>query len=225
MGHREDLLTGAKRCLEEKGWSRTTARDIVAASGANLASIGYHYGSKDALMREALFASMSDWADDVQRSFEADEPVGGGRDAGLRERFETRWTRVLELFDKHQGVWRSQLEAILQVRHDPELRAAFGRAQPEGRQGLVGMMHGVDESEVDEETSRVMGSFYMTLVSGMIVQMAIDPDLMPSAHDLVEAMRRILGEAPEAPEAPATSAAPETPATPEAPAAPEAPAS
>ncbi|WP_413801621.1 TetR/AcrR family transcriptional regulator [Streptomyces iranensis] len=211
MGHREDLLAGAKRCLEEKGWSRTTARDIVAASGANLASIGYHYGSKDALMREALFASMSDWADDVQRSLEADAPAGEGPDTRLRERFEARWTRVLELFDKHQAVWRSQLEAILQVQHDPELRAAFGRAQPEGRQGLVGLIHGIDERDVDEETSRVMGSFYMTLVSGMVVQMAIDPDLMPSAHDLVEAMRRIVGDAPAAPAAPD---APDTPAAP-----------
>ena len=41
MGHREDLLEGAKRCLYEKGYARTTARDIVAASGTNLASIGY----------------------------------------------------------------------------------------------------------------------------------------------------------------------------------------
>ncbi|MBI0319082.1 TetR/AcrR family transcriptional regulator, partial [Streptomyces javensis] len=202
MGHREDLLAGAKRCLEEKGWSRTTARDIVAASGANLASIGYHYGSKDALMREALFAAMGDWADDVQRSLEADAPAGEDPDAGLRGRFESRWTRVLELFDKHQAMWRSQLEAILQVQNDPELRAAFARAQPEGRQGLVGLIHGIDERDVDEETSRVMGSFYMTLVSGMIVQMAIDPDLMPSAHDLVEAMRRIVGDAPDAPDAP-----------------------
>ncbi|GAA1090925.1 TetR/AcrR family transcriptional regulator [Streptomyces javensis] len=214
MGHREDLLAGAKRCLEEKGWSRTTARDIVAASGANLASIGYHYGSKDALMREALFAAMGDWADDVQRSLEADAPAGEDPDAGLRGRFESRWTRVLELFDKHQAMWRSQLEAILQVQNDPELRAAFARAQPEGRQGLVGLIHGIDERDVDEETSRVMGSFYMTLVSGMIVQMAIDPDLMPSAHDLVEAMRRIVGDAPDAPDAPRAPEAHHAPVAP-----------
>ncbi|MEU5267548.1 TetR/AcrR family transcriptional regulator [Streptomyces hygroscopicus] len=199
MGHREDLLAGAKRCLREKGWSRTTARDIVAVSGANLASIGYHYGSKDALMREALFAAMSDWADDVERSLEADASTRDGQEDDPAERFETRWTRVLELFDRHQAVWRSQLEAILQVQHDPELRAAFGRAQPEGRQGLVGILHGIDESEVDEETARVMGSFYMALVSGMVVQMTINPDLVPSAHDLVEAMRRIVGGTSAAP--------------------------
>ena len=42
MSHKEDLLAGAVACLREKGYAHTTARDIVAASGTNLASIGYH---------------------------------------------------------------------------------------------------------------------------------------------------------------------------------------
>ena len=33
MGNREDLLAAAKRCLYEKGYAHTTARDIAAASG------------------------------------------------------------------------------------------------------------------------------------------------------------------------------------------------
>lgn len=207
MGHREDLLAGAKRCLLEKGWSRTTARDIVAASGANLASIGYHYGSKDALMREALFAAMGEWADDVERSLkeEVRSPEGPGAagsatagsaaegsDAGQAARFEAGWTRVLALFGKHQALWRAQLEAAMRVEGDPELRAAFGQAQPEGRKGLVALFHGIPEDEVDEESARILGSFYMTLVGGMAVQMAIDPDGTPGAGDLTEAMRRIL---------------------------------
>jgi AcrR family transcriptional regulator len=197
MGHREDLLAGAKRCLLEKGWSRTTARDIVAASGANLASIGYHYGSKDTLMREALFAAMSDWADEVQASLAQDTTTG----SGLTERFESGWSRAVELFGKHQAMWRAQLEAVMQAEHDPALREAFERAQPEARQGLVGLFHGIDEREVDDETSRVLGSFYMTLVSGMVVQQALNPGLTPDAPDLVEAMRRILGGTPPSPSA------------------------
>ena len=58
MGHREDLLEGAKRCLLEKGYGRTTARDLVQASGTNLASIGYHYGSKDALLRAVSYTHL-----------------------------------------------------------------------------------------------------------------------------------------------------------------------
>ncbi|WFB07247.1 TetR/AcrR family transcriptional regulator [Streptomyces sp. LX-29] len=188
MGHREDLLQGAKRCLLEKGWSRTTARDIVAASGANLASIGYHYGSKDALMREALFSAMGDWGDELAAMLK-DEVPG---DATSLERFASSWTRVRALFDRHRGLWMAQLEAILQAERDPELRAAFGRAQPEGREGLVALFHGIDDSEVDSDSAKILGSFYMTLVSGMVVQMALDDELTPGGEQLAEAMRRLV---------------------------------
>ncbi len=55
MGNREDLLAGARRCLFEKGYSCTTVRDIAtAAGGVSMAAIGYHFGSKEALLNEAL---------------------------------------------------------------------------------------------------------------------------------------------------------------------------
>ena len=67
MGNREALLAGAKRCLIEKGYARTTARDIAAASGVSLAAIGYHFGSKDALMNQAIYEFVGEWGDEVQR--------------------------------------------------------------------------------------------------------------------------------------------------------------
>src|ERR1041384_4550647 len=52
--NREALIDGALRCIEEKASGNVTARDISAASGANLASIVYHFGSKDALVAHAM---------------------------------------------------------------------------------------------------------------------------------------------------------------------------
>src|SRR3979411_3406647 len=54
MGNREDLLTGALLCLKEKGWARTTVRDIAAAAGVNHAAIGYHFGSRGGHLMHAL---------------------------------------------------------------------------------------------------------------------------------------------------------------------------
>src|SRR6478672_3691791 len=68
MGHREDLLAGAVRCLREKGYAHTTARDIVAASGTNLASIGYHYGSTKALLNAAVLAAMDEFGEEMARA-------------------------------------------------------------------------------------------------------------------------------------------------------------
>ena len=96
MGHREDLLEGAKRCLLEKGFVRTTARDIVKESGTNLASIGYHYGSKDALLAQAFIALVEPMGDDYEKARAAREAAGVGRggrpeEAGGLERFRDVW--------------------------------------------------------------------------------------------------------------------------------------
>ena len=61
--HREALLEAAKRLLREQGYAHTTARDLVAASGTNLASIGYHFGSKEALLTEALGEAFEEWTE------------------------------------------------------------------------------------------------------------------------------------------------------------------
>src|SRR3712207_8498210 len=84
MGHREKLLAGAKRCLYERGYGRTTARDIVEASGTNLASIGYHFGSKEALLNAAMIEAVGEWGEELERGLLADadeeaDPMGIGK--------------------------------------------------------------------------------------------------------------------------------------------------
>ena len=68
MGNREALLTAAKQCLLEKGYNRTTARDIASAAGVSLAAIGYHFSSKDALLTEALLLAFGEWDQDLQQA-------------------------------------------------------------------------------------------------------------------------------------------------------------
>src|ERR1041385_1776439 len=104
MGHREDLLEGAKRCLLEKGFLRTTARDVVKASGTNLASIGYHYGSKDALLAQAYIALVEDM------SFEGDAGIGGA--PGSLERFREVWSNIVDSMREPGSMWRLSMEIM-----------------------------------------------------------------------------------------------------------------
>ena len=66
VSHRDRLLKGALECLKANGYARTTARDIAAAADANLASIGYHFGSKEALLNEALLRASEQWTRQAQ---------------------------------------------------------------------------------------------------------------------------------------------------------------
>ena len=52
---KELILEAAEKLFTENGYHGTSVRTITKEAGVNLASINYHFGSKDALL-EALFA-------------------------------------------------------------------------------------------------------------------------------------------------------------------------
>lgn len=49
-GTRERLLAVGERLFAEKGYSGVSLRVLTAEAGVNLASVGYHFGSKDGLI-------------------------------------------------------------------------------------------------------------------------------------------------------------------------------
>ncbi len=190
MGHREDLLEGAKRCLLEKGYARTTARDIVAASGTNLASIGYHYGSKEALLNLAFLKVTEEWGELLTK-----QPDDAGRDDGSPraplDQFRDVWEQVIGSYERTRAVWQLQMEVVSRVDSDPELQKALAGPQREGRDGLAENMLGIDP-ETDPERARVAGLFCQALLAGVMVQWMIDRDSAPSAQDLTDGLKAVL---------------------------------
>lgn len=105
-GNREKLLRGALTCLRERGYARTTTRDLVAASGANLASIGYHYGSKEALLNEAIAVGFSQWVAQVEQSTFAAES------ASTPERLERSLSAMIDRFGELEPFLVTFVEAF-----------------------------------------------------------------------------------------------------------------
>jgi AcrR family transcriptional regulator len=189
MGHGEDLMDGAKRCLYEKGYSRTTARDIVAASGTNLASIGYHYGSKENLLNKALIEATGDWGEHLNRTLQE------ARDAEPDpiKRFELSWNAVVELFDEHRMLWVSTFESVGQI-DSSELLDAFAEVRDLAWSGLASLIQGIDE-DADPEGARAVGSFDQALLIGLMAQHLIYPGDAPTGADFADALRRITSSA------------------------------
>jgi AcrR family transcriptional regulator len=125
VGNRDALIAGAKQCLTERGWARTTVRDIASAAGVNHAAIGYHFGSRESLLVHAL----------VEAVGELSEAVGERARDGLPEE---RWQALIDTFGTHRALWIAQLEAAVQAEHSPELRERLAAAQRQGREGLGG---------------------------------------------------------------------------------------
>ncbi|MEU5599805.1 TetR/AcrR family transcriptional regulator [Streptomyces sp. NPDC020298] len=189
MGHREALLQGAKQCLAEKGYARTTARDIVAASGANLASIGYHYGSKEALLNEALIQANIEWGQALKAALT--HGVRGPEASG--ERIEALWTKVTELFTEHRMLWAANFEAITQAGHSPEVRAALAKGMAEAQAGLGEFIPDRMGEAPEGGAARAVGLFHQALITGVMAQWLIDPESAPTGRDLSLALRTITG--------------------------------
>ena len=188
MGHRENLLAGAKQCLYERGYAHTTARDIVAASGTNLASIGYHFGSKEQLLNAALFELIEEWNTELSRALSAETAAS----VTSLERFERYWIHITESFVTQRPMWLATFEVFAQIERFPELERAIANGLQEGRMGWAGLIHTIDVA-AEPEQARQVGSFYQALLSGVLVQWLVDPHRAPSGHDLAAALRIIAG--------------------------------
>ena len=185
MGNREDLIAGAKRCLIEKGYARTTARDIAAASGVSLAAIGYHFGSKEALMNQAIYEFVGEWSGEVERALSAE----GAQDGEPLKRFESIMGRTIDSFSgPARGMWAAQLELLGPMEHNEALRTYLAQVQGVAAAGLAELFLGLDPAR-DPEAVRTAGSLLHAMFIGIIVKWFMDPEQALSARELAEGMR------------------------------------
>ena len=178
MGHREDLLEGAKRCLVERGYSRTTARDIVEASGTNLGSIGYHYGTKDKLLLQAMVEMSGELAEEMMA-------VDTG-DGDAETRLLAFWEGMIDSFRRDPALWRANIEILAQTLHDDELRSRLADTQERARIGL-GSAFTPDAGGA----GRASGSIQFALITGVMTQHLVDPDRAPAADEVVRGLRAV----------------------------------
>ncbi|MFG1609945.1 TetR/AcrR family transcriptional regulator [Actinoplanes sp. NPDC049265] len=190
MGHREDLLAGARQCLYEKGYARTTARDIVAVSGTNLGSIGYHYGSTKALMNAAMLSAVDEWGQKITAAL-IDDLSDSGDDQLVR-----LWRRIISTARADRELFMATVEAMVQAEHAPELREQMAGGIQQGRSGMAAMILQQPEETLDAETIGTLGSVQMALMSGVLIQHMTDPANAPTAEQVVAGIRALASTKP-----------------------------
>ncbi|GAA1693855.1 TetR/AcrR family transcriptional regulator [Fodinicola feengrottensis] len=184
MGNREDLLAGALACLKDRGWARTTVRDIATAAGVNHAAIGYHFGSRDALLTEAFMLAMEEWGDEVEKATAA----GVDPDASPRERYEAFWREAIASFGRSRELWLATIEAGVQAEHTPKIKELVQMGMQMSRTGFASKLLGVPEETLDGQTARTVGSIQLALMSGLLMQWLIDPENAPSEQDIADGL-------------------------------------
>jgi len=169
-GHREALLDGARRCLLERGYAGTTARDLVAASGTNLSSLGYHFGSKEALLTEAMQQCFDEYI--AQIAF-ADPS------ATSLQQVWASWETLVSTFDQYRPLMVVFVEALAQAERVPELQAQLAECYERLRTTVTDMVHASTDG-LSNASARQAASFLIATYNGLHVQWLLDPERAPT---------------------------------------------
>lgn len=182
LSHRELLLEGAIACLQEKGYARTTSRDLVAASGTNLASIGYHFGSKEHLLNVAVTEAFQRWLKPLVKL--AAEPGP----ATPLERLGRTLNGVMDTLEENRPLVAACLEAWAQLARSEDLRAEMLKTYEDFQTVIAATTRDafaeISSSEVDADALAVL---IIALFDGLLVKWQLDPSGAPSASRLIEA--------------------------------------
>jgi AcrR family transcriptional regulator len=184
MSHRDALLDAARRLILEKGFTATTARDLVAASDTNLGSIGYHFGSREALLNQAIEELFDEWTELLAGAAFAQEG------ASALERLTATWKATLDTLAEHQGLIRAFVEALAHAERSPafrkQMRGHYRRSQRtiarlvEAALGPGAVAAGADPM--------VVALFIIAVFDGLAIQARIAPDQTPTGEQLVAAL-------------------------------------
>ena len=184
MGHREQLLEAARRLLVERGSARITARDLVAESGTNLGSIGYHFGSKDALINAAIEASFDEWADQLANLVMADTH------ATPIERAMATWLTALESLPSRRPILQAFIDCVAQAQRVPALRTQLADHYNRARSRVAELVAVSldDATPADDPRCRAIATFVISVLDGLALQWLIDPEHSPDSESLREGL-------------------------------------
>jgi AcrR family transcriptional regulator len=183
--NREALIEGTIRCLELLPPERITARAIARESGANLASIGYHFGSKDELVTVAVIEGLDRWLADIERGLadvEGDDPA---------ERFRLAWRLVERGREQHTGLARSLIGALAKAPHDRRVREKLTAGYRRTRPALARVLGLGSDAAAEDAAGLVLAMF-----NGLLLQALLDPALEIEGDRMSAAQRRLRGVLP-----------------------------
>ena len=184
--NRSNLIEGTLRCLERLPPERITARAIAQESGANLASIGYHFGSKDKLVTEAVIEGLDRWLDEVATGvgdLGSEEPAARYRRAG--EVIETTRRR-------HTGLAKNFLGALAKAQHDPRVRETLAAGFRRTRPNVAALLDLGTDQAGEDAAGLVLAQF-----NGLLFQALLDPGLAIEGERMQRAQSRLRGVLPE----------------------------
>jgi AcrR family transcriptional regulator len=184
--NRSNLIEGTLRCLERLPPERITAREIAEESGANLASIAYHFGSKEDLVTEAVVAGLDRWLEEIAGA------LGDIQDQEPPDRFRRAWEVVEATRERHRGLAQNFAGAVARAQHDPRVRELLAEGFRHTRPKVAALL-GLGSDRAGEDAAGLVHSLF----TGLLFQVLLDPDLAIDGKRMERAQARLLRVLPE----------------------------
>ena len=178
--NRSELIEGTLRCLERLPPERVTARAIADESGANLASITYHFGSKDELVTEAVIAGLDRWLAEIARRLDELEA------RAPEDRFRAAFAVVADSRRHHEGLARTFLGAMAKASHDERVRELLTEGFRRTR-GEVATVLGLGTDAAGRDAAGLV----LALFNGLLFQSLVDPGLAIEGRRMTRAQARL----------------------------------
>ena len=167
---RSELIEATRTAIRDLGLGGATAREITGRAEANLASIVYHFGSKDALVTEALLTETRELIAPVLVLLADDRPGP--------ERAAEAVVVLEDLFERSRNQVPVYLAALAAAPHSPPVAAGLtdlwvdvrtALAEDVARQlAALALPAWVD--------AQAMAALILSLVNGVVIASVVDPE-------------------------------------------------
>ena len=167
---RQDLLDATRATIRTAGLAGASSREITRAAHANLAAITYYFGSKDALITEALFGELERRVQPALALLDGPGPP------------EARLVQVVaalsEEFERSRADTLVYFEALVSAARDGQADNVALALYQSLRDRLAETMV---ELQADEAIPAwvdppAMGSLILAVANGIALQTRLDPD-------------------------------------------------
>jgi AcrR family transcriptional regulator len=184
---KDKLRRAALHCIAQRGYAATSSRDIAREAGANVASINYHFGSKEALVTEALGECFGLWNQRVETAF-----VGA---AGLppHDQLAAILHAAIDSFEEVRSSVHACVETYAPALRSDELRERMAAGYATVRESAVQLAtKAMQESGMPvPENLAAIASVLMAVCDGLMLQWIADPDGPPKAAETLDALAAI----------------------------------
>lgn len=186
---RERLLRAAWQVVRDEGLGAATSRRITDQARANLQAITYHFGSKDALLGEALVVQLQAWTEPLLGAV-ASAPGDPDRDATVARVVATTLIRFSQQGDDVRGI----LRALMSDHELPGVREAFTRWLNDFRQVVIHSMTTQQHAGLipDDTDVHALAGVFTALGLGVIAQSELDAGAPPTPDLVVEFLRLLV---------------------------------